>query len=258
MEMMENHKHIFRDSLRWLRARLYCLLNGNEFDFKGIKITLPADYAFYARKLFRENRYEKDEADFIEKYLAKDKPVIELGGSLGVVGAYIRSVLDAETEHVVVEANPDVFEVCRSNIARYDALKRTHYVQAAIHYGDDTVSFHVSKNVHANSTQSETSKKIGPLTSVKAITLADCLSLLQVSSAPSLVADIEGAEFRIFANDQEALKKFALIIVEIHPEVFTEFGASEAEFLHMVEQADLRLVERRKNVLVLMPIKQLA
>jgi FkbM family methyltransferase len=253
--MMENHKHIFRDSLRWLRARLYCLIHGNEFEFKAINITLPADYAFYARKLFRENRYEKDEADFIEKYLAKDKPVVELGGSLGVVGAYIRSVLDPETEHVVVEANPNIFEVCRNNIAQYDALKRTHYVQAAIHYGDETVSFHVSKNVHANSTQLQASKKIGPLTSVKAITLADCLCMLQTTTEPSLVADIEGAEFHIFANDQEALKKFALIIVEIHPEVFAEFGASEAEFMQLVEQADLRLVERRKNVLVLMPMK---
>ena len=86
-------KHFFRDFTRAIRARAFCALRGNEFDFRDIKIQLPADYAFYARKLLKSGNYEKQEADFIEKYLPADRSVIELGGSLGVVGAYIRSRL---------------------------------------------------------------------------------------------------------------------------------------------------------------------
>ena len=52
------------------------------------------------------NKYEARNADAVARYLKRDMPVIELGGSMGVVACVTNKLLTDPTAHVVVEANP--------------------------------------------------------------------------------------------------------------------------------------------------------
>ena len=155
----------------------------------------------------------------------------------------------------MVEANPNIMAICEANIKKYDAAGRSTFLQGAIFYGSDTLKFKVSKNVHANRALGADEKKSGPFLEVKSLSLKDCLATLSNKEKPSLVADIEGAEFDLFANEADLLKSFGLVILEIHPSVFLKSGKTEADFMALVSASDMTVIERCEDVLVLKPLE---
>ncbi len=94
---------------------------------------LPPRAGLGVRSSLLRDKYERDEAAMILRHLPADLPVIELGGSLGVISALIRSRLSPGTRHLIVEANPALIEICAGNAAgKADGLSEV--VNAAVHY----------------------------------------------------------------------------------------------------------------------------
>jgi FkbM family methyltransferase len=241
----------FLNRLRWRIALLRSRRShGGLLRLHGTTVDLPANIELqFAKKILR-GTYEKTEADFIRRYLPADRPAIELGGSLGVISAVIRTRLDPDQPFVVVEANPMLLGICKANLLRHDKRGNSRLEHAAVYYGAERVWFAASTNAHVSRIASEHSAG-DAIVEVPAVTLTALIDGLASREPISLVCDIEGAEYSIFRNDLKALRRVGIAIVEIHPLAFAEQGNSESGFLGNAARAGLKVVSRHENVLVL-------
>ena len=214
--------------------------HGGRFDYHGATIELPPHQDRFARRMLRDGTYEAAEAQLVLRHLPADRPVIEFGGSLGIVSALVRTRLQADVAQVVVEANPDVFATMEANIRRQPGGAGTEIVHAALAYGTETVTFTVSDNVHASSLDG---RRTGREVTVPVVTLAECLDRLKASGV-TLIADVEGAEIDLLLNERDALRRIDLALVEIHEDALAARGYDAAWFVERMRAAGLDEVDR--------------
>jgi FkbM family methyltransferase len=234
-----------RNTVReWYRGP-YNVLDGTTF-------TLPLLSPSNVRQLMRAGTYEAPERHMIAKWLPRNLPVVELGGSYGIISYNIRKQIASEQRLVIVEANPALLPVCRANVDLAGNAAGTTLIGAAIAYGDGgTVRFAVSEAVHDSHLAADHDSD--NVVEVPAITLSSLLECEAITSSYSLVCDIEGAEFDLLLHDQSALARCVCMIVEFHSAAFMERGAPVSAFLNMVNQAGFTIVERDAQVIVAVP-----
>lgn len=239
---------------RWLEALphdLYERRYGPNYLLDGTRFRIPAGAPLLARKALRRGFYEAPERAMIAKWLPKDLPVIELGGSYGIVSHAIRRHLTPGTPLLVVEANPDLLPFCRENAALAGSADSTQVIGAALAYGADTVRFLVTNSVHTSHiTDSDTADGQGQVIAVPARSLPDLLLTAAVAGDFSLVCDIEGAEFDLLRRDAAALRRCALMVMEIHPASFMDRASSITEFHRMLDAAGFDIIDHDALVIV--------
>jgi FkbM family methyltransferase len=159
--------------------------------------------------------YEAFERYAIARFLLPDLPVVELGGSIGVVSCLTNSRLARPEKHVVVEANPGLIAPLTANRDRNRC--RFGIVNAALAYGHATVAFHVSDSSVASTLLDTTGATRA--VDVEAVTFESLVKGAGFGRC-ALVCDIEGAEIDLVAHEAEALAAFVeLFIVEVHPQL---------------------------------------
>jgi FkbM family methyltransferase len=248
---------------RWtdFRNRTYIFLHGlarskETFRFHGIDVFVPNSVGVTARYKVLRGRYELQEIMAIKKYLGSEFDVVELGGSIGVISAFISSILNrgifmphpVSVKHIVVEANPSILEVLRRNLIGAGGV--THILNSAISYDPDgeVVDFwYTEADNLLGSVQNPDPRAV--FYSAPAMTLSDLLKVEGVSTY-SLVCDIEGGELDIFLKDTEALRSCQLAIVELHPSAFHRSGASVESILEGARRAGLSKVDQFGDVYV--------
>lgn len=237
---------IVRDFFRRRRVARHVERHGHWFDFHGLRVRIPADSGAGVGNALLRGKYEREEAGFILKRLPNDLPVVELGGSLGVVSALIRSRLLESTPHVIVEANPALVEICREN-ASQGANGTTRVLNRALGYGSSVLKFAVGDSVHANHLAQE-GDRAARIIEVPAITLAELLAIVGTDGKFVLVCDIEGGELDLIRNEPEALQRAAMIIMELHPGFYPDGVRTEAEILRIMGEIGFRLESRNSDV----------
>ncbi len=221
---------------------------GARYTLEGTTFQLPPRSPVDALRAILAGSYEKPERELSRQWLPKDLPAIELGGSYGIVSYVLRDHLDDDQSLTIVEANPDLIEICRNNVA-LAGRENTEVIQAALAYGQDTVSFTVTEGLHTSHVTTGETQFEGREITVPAVSLDDLLERQGITGEFSLVCDIEGAEFDLFLHDTAALKRCAMAVVEFHPAVFVERLQSVSEFLHLVQEAGFEIVATQQNVL---------
>lgn len=237
--------------LMWRQRRLARLQaeQGERFDLHGVSVLLPAAMASESVRIqAMRGRYERKEARAIRRFLKPGTPVIELGGSLGIISKVIRSVIGPTAQHIVVEANPQLLEVCAANAVPPQFPERTQIVNAAVAYGAD--------EVHFRCTQDSLGGAIGTATdadviAVRSVTLSTLAALVPGNAPFALICDIEGAELDMMQHEETVWRRVSLVVIEIHPQSFAEQGSSEASFMALLKARGLRVLQQRKRVLVL-------
>ncbi len=233
---MTSLKNLYRRG----RLALYHWRNGPDFYFAGHPVKVP-DHMFSIKRVLMKDGYERPERIMVERHLDPKLPLIELGGSLGILSSLLAKKLEAGVRYDVVEANPTIIDVCRENAHCTNPTCEIHVHNLAIAYGAKEVSFHASDNIHI-SKLSENGNVV-----VRAETLS---SLLNTAGNPhhyTLVMDIEGAEYDVLQSDPQAFATCSLAIIEIHPKVFAERQKSVADFLTLVSKAGLTLIDQIEN-----------
>lgn len=215
-----------RDFFRRRRIARHAARNGCNFDFHGLQIRIPEDSPPGVGNALLRGKYEREEADLILRHLPSDLPVMELGGSLGVISALIRSRLSAGVQHVVVEANPSLVSICTENAAQ-GGQSGTTIINAAVGYGGETLPFAIGDNIHSNHLAGA-ADQYARVIDVPAITLARLLERFAPDQTYSLVCDIEGAELDLVKNEIAELRRASVIIMELHPKVYPG-GVSDDE-----------------------------
>jgi len=196
-----------------------------------------------SKSLFLLGGYERAEREIVKAYLNRSLPVVELGGSIGVVACVTNRLLRDPRKHVVVEANPDLIGVMTANRERNGC--RFSVVNRALAYDSDSTTFYVDhRDFLASSVQVKTEKAI----QVPVVSLEQILEDHGFRTC-SLVCDIEGGEMELVRREPQVLQQHvAMIIVEIHGwRVGWEQGA---EMIRTLEDIGFRCLNEKDGTYV--------
>jgi len=159
------------------------------------------------------NEYEREEREAVKRFLDPSLPVIELGGSLGVVSCVINRRLRQPERHVVVEADPNLVPKLKAN-RELNACK-FEILNCALAYDGDEVVFATTHDTRGGGVYV---KGTGQIT-VKTVTL-DKLARERGFTRFTLVCDIEGSEVDMVAREKDLLAAAVdTLILETHPKV---------------------------------------
>ncbi len=244
MALMSRLKYQVRKTAMDLRD----MAIGPHYRIEGAKLRLPRGGNPSIKSALLGDRYERDEREMIKTFMSPALPVIELGGSYGVVSFTIRRCLMPDQRLVVVEANPAIVPICRANVTLAGAEDKTTVVQAALAYGGTKVRFKVSDNVHTSGLVFDGST--GPdIVDVPSVALQSLRDAYGITSPYTLVCDIEGAELLMLRHDAQALADCSLIIMETHPYVYPDMGGTLDEVLGHLARMGFAIFNKRANVI---------
>lgn len=233
-----------------MRLALRHFLTRGRYLIDGHVFVAPRNTPDAARLALYWSEYEKPERELARKWLPVGQPVIELGGSYGIVSYVIRQRIGMQTPMVIVEANPELLSVCKRN-ARIRRGENVELLNSAVSHTDrDTVEFAVTPGIHTSHVVEAGANSEDQVIRVPAVSLSQLAGRFKAGNAYSLVCDIEGGELEIFERDAEALKWCSCAIVEYHPDVFSSRGRTVEEFFDLVRAAGLEIVDQSRNVIV--------
>lgn len=222
-----------------IRRDFWYLVRKRNLSVHGVPVYVPPTIPWDIFKQIIRGTYEAAENRLIERHLDSLTPVVELGGSIGIISAVIRRKLSPDTPMTVVEANPNIVGLCERNVRM--AAGPVRVVNAAVSYGPDKVTFDASDDyLSGKIARDGTSGSIR----VDTVTLEDVCDGLDRFT---LVMDIEGAEYDVFRNGTEALQHCRLAIVEIHPDA----EQAEADFFALAAMHGFEVIDREADVIVL-------
>jgi FkbM family methyltransferase len=227
----------------WLRLQVLAKGHKPEVRLDRCTFSLAAIADASTRIELITRRYEAPERRLVARYIKRTLPVVELGGSMGVVACVTNKLLKDPSAHVVIEANPLAVPLLELN----KKLNRSQFeiVNQAIAYGAASVTFHPSSNLCESSI---TVAGDQPAVSVPATQLCEVVRQRGFSRF-NLVCDIEGLEYDLVCHEAEALKNAAIIIMETHARFIGEEKISFT--MSRLEQLGFRIVEKTGFVVVL-------
>ena len=207
----------FRDFIRKRRVSKFVNKNGWLFNYHNIDFQLPPDTEIDVANALIKGKYEKEEVLMISSHIPPNNSVIELGGSFGIVSGVISKNLKKGVEHIIVEANPTLSEVCLRNAQAGSSNTNITLIQKAICYNEARVEFKIANNPHSSSLFDLPDKKVNKTVKVLSITLNEIYQSLEKQKDYTLVCDIEGGEEDMLKYDLDTISKAKTIIMELHP-----------------------------------------
>jgi FkbM family methyltransferase len=234
-------------SLKSFIEKVLVIGKGNKYLLDGVSYSVGKHAPFQVRKALRRGQYEHSERDLVKKWLPKDMPVIELGGSYGIVSTIIRGHINPDQTLTIVEANPDLIQFGKINVAQKSTGDNVVFINAAVtHSSEKEVSFDVTASVLNSSIATKSDNTI----QVPTISLDSILEGQSEECTYSLVCDIEGAEYGLFENSQQALSRCHIAIIEVHPDFFYGIGKSVSDFYQVLSTLGFEIVDEAANVIV--------
>ena len=238
-------RHALRDGFRLIRNVIERLRHGARVELDGEVFDLPAWIPASIRRALRDGSYEAPERRFVAAHLPSDLPVVELGGSIGVVGRFVGRKIGPGMRHLVVEANPALGRTC-ARTAKGEVDRPLEVITAAVAYGDGgAIWFKTSSGLlDSRVVAAGTPGAIA----VPFVHLRELRDRLGGAGDYSLVCDIEGAEYELFSQPDAEFEGCRAAILEMHPSAYAARGASLADFMALVAARGFELVERSDNV----------
>jgi FkbM family methyltransferase len=210
---------IVRDRLRWYRLRFEMdnWLIGKAVELTGNRVRMygqtfsvgnPLVSTRHKSTLFF-GRYEVEEITLARRYLEPGRPLVELGGSIGVVACVTNRLLSRPDRHVVVEASPVLLPILEANRAMNGCKFAIEH--AALAYGTDGLDFPVKGHFLHGRVGGP-----GKTARVQAVTLGTLLKKYDFETI-NLVSDIEGAEIDLIEHEPEVLRgRVKTLVMETH------------------------------------------
>ena len=219
--------------------------NEEVFSPHGISIKIPKEADLAIRYLLARGRpYEAPEAEMVHKYLTVGMDVIELGGCYGIISALIRKQIGPDAKHIIVEADPSLAKICACNANLENTNNLADIVVAAVDYsGAKEIIFAPGPNAHAGRVANSGEAGF----TVPTTTLTEQVSKLSKNEYV-LICDIEGAELDLFQNEQTALSRAYLLILETHPKIYPRKKLDYQEIKKNIEHLGFVEVDKSGTV----------
>lgn len=203
-----------RDKLRYSNpiAGLVFSLTNKYYCTDGCRFELPKDqtsFTYLSRCYY--DLYEEEERRLIRQYIRSDDRVLELGACVGVVSCITNNLLDEHAEnHVVVEPNPKLISCLEKNRSLNNAKFQ---IEQCLLTDQETAVFYVNDDITKGSSLETSDNEV----TVKCCRLADLET--QYGQFNVLIADIQGGEVDLLRMEKEALSRFRLVVIEMHPAI---------------------------------------
>lgn len=206
---------------RWQGRILEALGNRSRIDGALIDVS-SALIPTRLKGLFLKRNYEWAERRLFLRHFPFDTPVIELGGSLGVVSCITNMRLQNRERHVVVEANPRLIPILRRN--RELNRCRFHIVHAALAYGRSDVKLFLQDFTSSNIFEPSEDPVMVSATTVEQIARDAEFDRF------NLVCDVEGCEIEMIGQEADFLAGHAAwMIIEMHDVILGKEAVADAD-----------------------------
>lgn len=214
---------MFKKSRRFL-AGIYFTFFEKIFKKEGVTIHVPfdlTDFEFRGRFVF--DSYEKEESKYLSEHLSPEAKVLELGSCLGFVSCLTNHLLDDNSQHVVLEANPKLIPWIHKNRNENGC---GFIIENRIISKKKTNTFYIHDLIVGGSLKRKTPHSI----EIEGIGFEELREKHKIDF-DTLVMDIEGGELQILREHQEAIASFYQIFMEIHPfaNILNDEEAQECE-----------------------------
>jgi FkbM family methyltransferase len=234
----------------WLLGK-YVELRGNRVTVEGLTFSVDSpEIRTPTKTAFVVDSYEAPEREALARFLDPDAPVVEFGGSIGVVACLTNRRLARPERHVVVEANPMLIPLLGANRDRNGC--RFTILPRAVAYGEAEVAFFRSKFfVGSFARPPEELVRSRPADRVVRVPTTSLEAVLDAHGFErcTLVCDIEGGERELVAHEGAVLReRVRHFMVELHPHQYGADGA--AALAGAVERLGFRRVFERESTLV--------
>jgi FkbM family methyltransferase len=200
---------------RWPRSAWYAGRLGQTVSSKGCRITAISRWQ---AGLLRLGSYEAAEQVAVERFLDRDRPLIELGVGIGLIACLANRRLRNRSQHLCVDGNPDALSIASLNGSQNGCGFAT--LHAALAYDTTTVTFGADEEVLDGGINSGHRPITAPT-----VTLAQLFGRTGFPEC-SLICDIEGADAAMIDREGDLIQeRVRLIILESHPR---HYGADTA------------------------------
>jgi FkbM family methyltransferase len=220
--------------IRTIKGAIFDLAGGR-FRADSCEFVIPKDITSMPyRSCFLDSSYEAEERDMVRDFVRPEDTVLEVGACLGIVSCVTNKLLLDKSRHVVVEGNP----YCIPTLYRNRELNQCEFLieNCAVSTRRDATFYLHPVYVVGGTTQRESSRPVR----VPACSLAE----LDTRHGPfsALIMDIEGGELEAFLASAEVLKRYRLVIAELHPWALGDEGVDKCRQLLLA--AGLRFKRR--------------
>jgi len=179
------------------------------FRADGCEFEIPRYLTSVAyRACFLDNSYEAEERGLIRHFIRSEDGVLEAGACLGIVSCVTNKLLRDNRRHVVVEGNP----LCIPAIHRNRQINQCGFlVENCALSNQPDVTFYLHPVYIVGGTALRESNRPVRVP-------GRSLQELDARYGPftALIMDIEGAELEAFKGAEEVLKRYRVVIVELH------------------------------------------
>jgi FkbM family methyltransferase len=189
---------------------------GNVISIDGCRFSLDSPIiTTESKSKFMFNQYEWPERQAIKRFVDSALPVVEFGGSIGVVSCLTNRKLSDPQRHVVVEANPALVPLLLRNRDRnkceFEVLPRI------VAYGSDRAAFYTNNlNFHISTAVPVATDEHIDVIDIETTDLRSILDQYHFDRC-TLICDIEGGESDLLRHESEILKdRVATLILEVH------------------------------------------
>jgi FkbM family methyltransferase len=194
----------------WLIGRLV-ELTGNRIRLDGV--TLSVDNPLIGtpdKSTLFFGIYEVDERELTKRFIDRNLPTVEIGGSIGGVACTTNKLLTNPSAHVVVECNPIVLPTLENNRKLNGCSFEIE--PRALAYGVETISFGVPDHFMMGRLHSDDQRQVTvPTTTLRQIVEEHRFETI------NLISDSEGGEVEMVENDGDILRdRVKWIIMETH------------------------------------------
>jgi len=169
-----------------------------------------------------KEEWEIEEAKFIH-LIDKNSKVLELGGCLGFISCLVNKQLSNPTQHIVLEANPELIPYLTHN---RDINNCSFIIEnKVLHQKNDTLNFNVDKrSILGSNLKGLPEGRTKIVYKIPSVTLSNLETQLQ-NKFDVLICDIEGGEYELINNvfTNEFLNQLKFISIEFHSNLDNKF-----------------------------------
>ena len=200
------------------------------------------------RRLVKDGDYEASLVDVCEKYLIRDRDVLDIGANIGFYTVLLGKLINDNRKVLSVEPTPNALKRLYKNIVENELTKKVELYEGVV---SDVVGDIEINTIEGREEYSSIGAMAHPSVSNEVVTKIKVESstvdrLVEIRKlAPGFIKiDVEGAEYAVLKGMKEViLKNKPIILSELSNPLLKENGTSSQEVISFIEDFGYKIID---------------
>ncbi|PCJ89758.1 MAG: hypothetical protein COA57_00975 [Flavobacteriales bacterium] len=205
-------------------------------NINGCSIRLPTRYFRYFK-----SDYEKDNFDFLKRYLKDGMYAIDIGAHIGLLTIFMAKLVGRKGKIFSFEPTPSTFKLLKKTISINDLSKVVILLNKAVskHHGK-AVFYATELEAHNSNSLVENTRSIYNENSIEVeVTSVDYFVANNSTNIDLIKIDAEGVELSVLTGAYKTIEKYSPnILLALHPNSIEKNGDSLLEIWNYISQFD--------------------